>query len=75
MGLAFFADRDHDFGVPIENLYGVGLNMKSVHDKGFKYTSILFCQNFAIAIIMQGKFSWECYRTQKVNKKYFKPMT
>ena len=32
LGLAFFADRDHNFGVPIENLYGVGLNMKSVQE-------------------------------------------
>ena len=30
--MAFFADRDHDFNVPIEKLYGVGLNMKSVKD-------------------------------------------
>ena len=32
LGLAFFADRDHDFNVPMEELYGVGLNMKSVKD-------------------------------------------
>ena len=30
--MAFFADRDHDFNVPMDELYGVGLNMKSVKD-------------------------------------------
>ena len=32
LGLAFFSDRDHDFNVPIENLYAVGLDLKSVKD-------------------------------------------
>jgi len=32
LGLAFFADRDHDFGCPLEELYHVALNLKPVKD-------------------------------------------